>query len=389
MGRLTRAELQARNRAKVLAAARDEFAERGFRDAKVDAIADRAGLTRGAVYSNFPGKRALYFSVLAGLAEREAGPDGLRRSSSASSETPVGEAADAGTNAAGTNAAGTVDVGTPGAATAGEALAAFARAWVSRLPLATDGPGRLGMDLMPEVLADQRVRQPFAQLMKLNAIVLGLALERLDGNTSARRRVRIAETALTTLHGASQMADAAPGFAEPFDIVTACAALADLDLGDRWDPPHLPFVPRARPADEPWSPPLAVDAVRGEPASLARDGVVAVLGLNRLEAVEEAVRATPPDDEVTAVLVTGDPGELGPLARLALADVRACLRQTLPEAAWPRLRVVHDDEGAVAAAAGVTAVSDGTEAAVRVRSGRVVARADGYGACHAAASAEP
>ncbi|MEV4300410.1 TetR/AcrR family transcriptional regulator [Microbispora rosea] len=399
MGRLTRAELQARNRAKVLAAALDEFAERGFRDAKVDAIADRAGLTRGAVYSNFPGKRALYFSVLAGLAERAAGPDGLWRSSSASGETPAGEAADAETNHAETNhaetnyavthGAGTVGSGTLGAATAGEALAAFARAWVSRLPLATDGPGRLGMDLMSEVLADQRVRQPFAQLMKLNAIVLGLALERLDGNTSARRRVRIAETALTTLHGASQMADAAPGFAEPFDIVAACAALADLDLRDRWDPPHLPFAPRARPADEPWSPPLAVDAVRGEPASLARDGVVAVLGLNRLEAVEEAVRATPPGDEVTAVLVTGDPGELGPLARLALADVRACLRQALPEAAWPRLRVVHDDEGAVAAAAGVTAVSDGTEAAVRVRSGRVVARADGYGACHAAASAEP
>ncbi|GIH61878.1 TetR/AcrR family transcriptional regulator [Microbispora siamensis] len=364
MERLTRAELQARNRARVLAAARDEFAERGFRDAKVDAIADRAGLTRGAVYSNFPGKRALYFSVLADLAEREAGPDGGWRPSPASGETP-------------------------GAATAREALAAFARAWVSRLPLAGDGPARLGMDLMPEVLADQRVRQPFAQLMKLNAIVLGLALERLDGDDCARRRVRIAETALTTLHGASQMADAAPGFAEPFDIVAACAALADLDLGDRWDAPHLPFVPRARPAGEPWSPPPAVDALRGEPAPLTGDGVVAVLGLHRLGAVEEAVRAAPPGGEVTAVLVTGDPGELGPLARLTLAGLRACLRQALPAPAWPRLRVVHDDEGAVAAAAGVTAVSDGTEAAVRVRSGRVVARADGYGACHAAASAEP
>ncbi|WP_306291619.1 hypothetical protein [Microbispora sp. GKU 823] len=245
------------------------------------------------------------------------------------------------------------------------------------------------MDLMPEVLADQRVRQPFAQLMKLNAIVLGLALERLDGDDCAQRRVRIAETALTTLHGASQMADAAPGFAEPFDIVAACAALADLDLGDRWDAPHLPFVPRARPAGEPWSPPPAVDALRGEPAPLTGDGVVAVLGLHRLGAVEEAVRAAPPGGEVTAVLVTGDPGELGPLARLTLAGLRACLRQALPAPAWPRLRVVHDDEGAVAAAAGVTAVSDGTEAAVRVRSGRVVARADGYGACHAAASAEP
>jgi len=57
--------MQERNRAAVLAAARAEFVERGFRDAKVDVIASRAGLTRGAVYSNFPSKRALYFAVLA------------------------------------------------------------------------------------------------------------------------------------------------------------------------------------------------------------------------------------------------------------------------------------------------------------------------------------
>src|ERR1700749_1623123 len=69
MGRLTRAEAQEGNRAKVLAAAREEFVERGFREAKIDSIADRAELTRGAVYSNFPGKRALYFAVLAADAE--------------------------------------------------------------------------------------------------------------------------------------------------------------------------------------------------------------------------------------------------------------------------------------------------------------------------------
>ena len=62
---MTRAEMQEQNRAKVLAAARAEFVERGFRDAKIDVIAERAALTRGAVYSNFPGKRALYFAVLA------------------------------------------------------------------------------------------------------------------------------------------------------------------------------------------------------------------------------------------------------------------------------------------------------------------------------------
>jgi hypothetical protein len=49
--------------------------------------------------------------------------------------------------------------------------------------------------------------------------------------------------------------------------------------------------------------------------------------------------------------------------------------------------VVLDESGALAAAAGVHAVSDATETAVRVKDGRIVARADGYGASHAAAVA--
>jgi AcrR family transcriptional regulator len=356
MARLTRVEMQERNRAKVLAAARDEFTERGFRDAKIDGIAERAELTRGAVYSNFPGKRALYFAVLAEDAER----------------APALPHPDPGLSVR-------------------EALGAFARAWVARLPLTTDAqhsPARLGMDLMPEVLADERTRRPFAQLMKLDAILLGLALERLRSpRRPVGRLVRVAEVALTTLHGASQMAAAAPGFVEPFDIVSACEQLADVDLGDEWQPPHLPHVPRARPADQPWSPRQAVDAISGEPGRLGGDGVVAVLGLHRLSAAEEAVRAAASGVEVTAILVSGAPDELMPLARLVIADFRACLRQAFPPAAWPSLRVVYDESGALAAASGVPAVSDATETALRIKEGRVVARADGFGACHAAASA--
>jgi AcrR family transcriptional regulator len=351
MARLTRAQAQERNRSRVLAAAREEFTERGFRDAKVDRIAERAGLTRGAVYSNFPGKRALYFAVLADLAERSPRP-------------PHPESV----------------------RTDREALGAFARAWLTRLPMATDeehGAARLGMDLMPEIASGERTRRPFAQLLKLNAILLGLALERLRGQG---RRVRAAEAVLTTLHGASQLAAAAPGFAEPFDIVDVCESLAGVDLDDGWAPPHAPWIPPARPADRPWSPPHAVDAVRGEPARLTGDGVVAILGLHRLEAIEEAVRAAPPGAGVTAVLVTGEPGELAPLARLAVADLRNCLRQSFPPPVWPRLQVVHDETAALAAAAGVPAVSDATETAVRVTAGRVTAHADGHGACHAAAS---
>jgi AcrR family transcriptional regulator len=352
MVRLSRAETQQRNRGKVLVAARDEFAERGFRDAKIDEIAERAELTRGAVYSNFPGKRALYFAVLADVAERAPEPSH------------------------------------PEAVLTGrDALGALARAWVARLPLATDeqhGAARLSRDLMSEILVEERTRRPFEQLMRFDAIMLGLALERL--RPSAGRLVRQAEAVLTMLHGASQLAATAPGFVEPFNVVSACEQLAELDLGDRWPTP--PIIPPVRTVDEPWAPPGAVDAIRAQPARLTGDGVVAVIGLHRLSAVEEAVRATRAGADVTAVLVTSDVDELAPLARLTVAELRGYLRQAFPVSAWPRLQVVHDESGVIAAAAGVPAVSDGTETAVRIEAGRIVARADGFGACHAAAAIE-
>jgi AcrR family transcriptional regulator len=351
MVRRSRAESQENNRAKVLAAARAEFTERGFRDAKIDQIAERAELTRGAVYSNFPGKQALYFAVLAEVAEE-------------AEEPPY----------------------PPTARTAAAALGDFARAWLGRLPMATeeqDSAARLGRDLLPEILSGERTSQVYAQLSNLSAIVLGLALENVE--PAAARMVRVAETALTVLHGAGQLAAAAPGFGEPFTMVTVCETLAGLDLDDVWGPPHLPFVPKARTVDEPWSPPALPDALRAEPARLAGDGVVAVLGLHRLGALEEAVRAAPPGGQVTVALVTGTPDELAPLARLVVTELRTGLRAAFPAAARPRLQLVHDDAGALAAAAGLGACSDATEFAVRVAGGRIVARADGYGACYAAA----
>jgi hypothetical protein len=199
--------------------------------------------------------------------------------------------------------------------------------------------------------------------------------------------VRIAELALTTLHGASQLAAAAPGFIEPFDVISACERLADLDLDDIWQPPHLPHVAAARPTNEQWSAPPALDAIRAEPARLTGDGVVAILGLHRLSAIEEAVRAAPPGVDVTAVLVTSAPDELAHLARLTIADFRTYLHQAFPQSAWPRLQLIHRDSAALIAATGVAAISDATETAVRIQAGRIIARADGFGACHAAASA--
>ena len=345
MSRLTRAEMQERNRIRVLAAARDEFADRGYRDAKIDAIAERAELTRGAVYSNFPGKRALYFAVLADLAEQAPTP------------SPALE---------------------PGRTT-GDALAALARAWLGRLPTLEESP-RLGVDVLPEVMADEPTRQAYAQLTSLNAVLLGLALERLrpDG-----RLVRVAETVLTALHGATQLAAAAPGFVEPFNVVSACAQLAYLDVADEWL--ELPFTTPVRAVDEAWTPPRVWDAVRAEETTLEEDGLVAVLGLHRAASVEHALRAAP-NTPITAVLVSGSPQEQVPLARLAIAELTGCLRQAFPEYAWPRLKIVCDDTGTLAAAAGVPAVSETTEVAIHITRGRITRRAEGYGACHVTAA---
>lgn len=64
MQRLSRAERRDQTRDLLLDAAEREFARRGFHGASLDAIAAGAGFTKGAVYSNFPGKDALFLALL-------------------------------------------------------------------------------------------------------------------------------------------------------------------------------------------------------------------------------------------------------------------------------------------------------------------------------------
>ncbi|ADG80566.1 Transcriptional regulator, TetR family OS=Tsukamurella paurometabola (strain ATCC 8368 / DSM/ CCUG 35730 / CIP 100753 / JCM 10117 / KCTC 9821 / NBRC 16120/ NCIMB 702349 / NCTC 13040) OX=521096 GN=Tpau_3995 PE=4 SV=1 [Tsukamurella paurometabola] len=49
------------------------FAERGFHAASMDEICTRAGLSRGAFYSNFPGKEALFLALFDRHAEHQIG----------------------------------------------------------------------------------------------------------------------------------------------------------------------------------------------------------------------------------------------------------------------------------------------------------------------------
>lgn len=353
MVRLTRAQQQERTRAAVLGAAREEFAEHGYADAKVDRIAERAELTRGAVYSNFPSKRALYLAVLLD------------------------------------------SIGHPGAVPApsspslAEAVDAFARIWLERLPLTGDTPAGRSRRLrsLAGVFDDEPGRTAQAQITRLEALLLAIALESCVPHHTGVRRVRLAELVLTLLTGAGHLAETAPGFGDPFDVARACRHLADLDLADTWAPPHLPYVTPAQPVQDAWEPPAELpDQLTGRRVGFDADGVLTVLGTSRLGAAEEALRAAHPGEQVTVAVVTSDPAEIGRLVRLRISDLTGCLRRVFGADAWPDLRLVLDEHAAIASALGIRD-TDGTEAAVRIQAGTIVARASGPGAAHAVATA--
>ncbi|QUQ62907.1 TetR/AcrR family transcriptional regulator [Kutzneria sp. CA-103260] len=64
MARLSRAEAKARTRELLLDAAARVFAQKGYAGASVDEIAEAAGYSIGAVYSNFGGKEQLFVELL-------------------------------------------------------------------------------------------------------------------------------------------------------------------------------------------------------------------------------------------------------------------------------------------------------------------------------------
>jgi AcrR family transcriptional regulator len=61
--RLLRAERKARTKSELVEAARTVFLRRGFHAASLDEIAEEAGYTKGAVYSNFDGKDELFLAA--------------------------------------------------------------------------------------------------------------------------------------------------------------------------------------------------------------------------------------------------------------------------------------------------------------------------------------
>ena len=61
--RLSRAERREQTRQELISAAEACFVTRGFHATSVDQVAEQAGYTKGAVYSNFTSKEDLFFAV--------------------------------------------------------------------------------------------------------------------------------------------------------------------------------------------------------------------------------------------------------------------------------------------------------------------------------------
>jgi AcrR family transcriptional regulator len=86
-GRLTRDERRARTRERLLDAAADVFNRLGYHGASLEAVAEAAGYTKGAVYSNFASKAELFVA----LAERRGVSSGLEETTKAFLALPIGD----------------------------------------------------------------------------------------------------------------------------------------------------------------------------------------------------------------------------------------------------------------------------------------------------------
>jgi AcrR family transcriptional regulator len=87
--RLSRTEQRDQTRTRLLDAADAVFVERGFHAASVDEVAERAGFSKGAVYSNFENKDELFLAVL----ERRSESRALAIEADVPADQPIGDQA--------------------------------------------------------------------------------------------------------------------------------------------------------------------------------------------------------------------------------------------------------------------------------------------------------
>src|SRR5699024_3495235 len=98
--------------------------------------------------------------------------------------------------------------------------------------------------------------------------------------------------------------------------------------------------------------------------------------------IEQAIRAAPEGHPVSLVLVTDDPAERIPLARLVLSELLEALRRTIATDILTGLSVVLDHDGSIARAADLRASTDDTHVALRINGPRITEQAEGPAASH-------
>jgi AcrR family transcriptional regulator len=154
--RLTQEERREQTRGRLLTAARKVFGREGYGAATLDGIADEAGLSRGALYYNFPGgKRDLFLTL---LSERVSGrADALR------------EALDSG----GADLAGRIQAAERAAAGSAAAMRENREWWTVFFEFALHAARdrRFARDFARH---EGRIRQVLTELIEQRAVALGI-----------------------------------------------------------------------------------------------------------------------------------------------------------------------------------------------------------------------
>ncbi|WP_280387687.1 TetR/AcrR family transcriptional regulator [Nocardia wallacei] len=278
---LTRHQRQALTRERLLAAARELFAEHGYDGASVDAIAAEAGLTRGAVYSGFPSKRALFAEVLASAAEADRDRARGRRGP----VTPV------------------------------VVLERFAAAVLES--------AARWCALQDLLMIEPVLRPAYAGASAVGTAALAATVQAAAGDTgalAAQRWAGVADAAVSVLYGGVR------GWWGAAAVVAPCAAMADL---------HAPAAAVARNGrvSVGQGPAEGDDVLSGRPARPVGGGLVVSAGLADGSAVAAAIRDHP--DRPVTVRLSATVTEHAAIARCALAEMGRGLYRAAPPALVP------------------------------------------------------
>lgn len=195
--RLTRSEQQAQTRARLLAAAEELLVRHGYGATSLDLVAETAGYSKGAIYSNFASKEALFLALLQGYMQR------LQEELEALILTP----------ALGPGRAGLSD-------------------WLQALPV-DETCLRLTTELQLQARRNPAFADSFYALQKSHFAAVTAIIQRFAGAAAARMPIApeaLARVVLAMAHGLGLQAPAGEATTPPTDTGALIAAVLNLAL---------------------------------------------------------------------------------------------------------------------------------------------------------------